>query len=323
VKVEAACEQLRHAFERDRLAQAYMLVGNPNHAGRDVAERTIQLLHCEEKDRPCGRCSLCKRVSEHTHPDVLWVEPQKKSRAISVEQVRGIQQRIQQTTFAGAWKACVLSGADRLTSQASNAFLKTLEEPAGRCLLLLLTDSPQSMLATILSRCQPIVLQDGGEAPDAWDRELLEILGAASPGDGDGLGPCTAGFAKAELLGALMKRMKDEAMQEVMEAVAAEATDEDTDTINARAGARYREMRSRLVRSLLLWYRDLLLLKHEGDEALVCFQDHLDMLKDRAARLSTRQAMANVRVVEDLYDRLERNLPEVPVLGYGCGRLVG
>lgn len=68
------------------------------------------------------------------------------------------------TAFAGGWKVVVLAGADRLTNEAANAFLKMLEEPPPKTLILLLTDAPQALLPTIRSRCQRIDLDE----PPSW-----------------------------------------------------------------------------------------------------------------------------------------------------------
>ena len=81
------------------------------------------------------------------------IEPEKKSRVIAVDAVRALNHRIQTSSFAGGWKVAVIKYADRLNDQAANAFLKTLEEPPARTLLLLLTDAPQSLLPTVVSRC--------------------------------------------------------------------------------------------------------------------------------------------------------------------------
>ena len=153
---DSAFALLRNSFEGGRLAQAYVVAAPPRGSGSELALRLLQLIYCESADRPCGECRQCVEVAGYSHPDVLWVEPQKKSRVIAVDQIRAVEQRIYHTSFLGGWKACVLLGADRLSPGAANAFLKTLEEPPGRSIFLLLTDGPQFLLPTILSRCQRI-----------------------------------------------------------------------------------------------------------------------------------------------------------------------
>jgi len=319
MKSDVAINHLNDAYASGRLASAYVLVGNPREAGGAVAEATLQLLFCRESEKPCTRCTACRQVSTRTHPDVLWVEPQKKSRIIGIDQIRGVQQRVNHTAFMGSWKTCVLVGADRLGLEAANAFLKTLEEPAGDCLFLLLTDSPQFLLPTITSRCQTIKLQDVVHF-DEWDAQLIEIL-SAEDSMGETLGRATAAFARADRLATLFKTIKEAAQEEINESASSEALEEESDTLNARGSSRYREKRSHLMRTMLLWYRDLLCMICGGDMRQMHFKDHADVISERAKALSYRQALQMVNDVEDMYRQMERNLPEGTVLGYGFGKL--
>ena len=319
MNADVAINHLNEAFASGRLASAYVLVGNPRETGGAVAESILQLLFCRESAKSCAQCTACRKVSTRTHPDVLWVEPQKKSRVIAIEQIRGVQQRMNHTAFMGAWKACVLVGADRLGREAANAFLKTLEEPSGDCLFLLLTDSPQFLLPTITSRCQTIKLQDV-VLFDEWDAQLVEIL-SDKASMGDALGRATATFARADRLASLFKAMKEAAQEEINESASSEALEEEPDTLNARGSSRYREMRSHLMRTMLLWYRDLLCMTCGGGMRQMHFQDNADVICERAKTLSYRQALQMVNDVEDMYRQMERNLPEGTVLGYGFREL--
>ena len=157
MKVDEALACLDGARQAGRLAQGYVVEGPLRGEGMELAVRLLSLLFCEMSETagaPCGSCRGCRQVTEHTHPDILWLEPQKKSRQISVEQIRDLQSRMYQTSYGGGWKAGVIVGADRLNIPAGNAFLKVLEEPPGQCLFLLLSEAPQFLLPTILSRCQ-------------------------------------------------------------------------------------------------------------------------------------------------------------------------
>ena len=143
MKADAAYNFLKVGFEADRLAQGYIVVGAIRGEAGELVQQVLQLLFCESAEKGCGSCRGCSRASDHTHPDLQWVEPQKKSRAISVEQVRNLEQGVYLTSFEGGWKACVMCGADRMSDQAANAFLKTLDEPPEKTVFFLLTDAPQ------------------------------------------------------------------------------------------------------------------------------------------------------------------------------------
>lgn len=312
MKLDQALELFRHAVEADRVAQGYVIEGPLRGAAREFAEGALQRLFCTGSRKPCGACRGCRGAREHTHPDLAWIEPQKKSRRISVEQVREFQKAIFQTSFLGGWKACVVFAADRLGGEASNAFLKVLEEPPGKAVFFLLTDSPQALLLTIRSRCQHIALTETAEElPDVWQKPLIEALAAAG-------GPLAVGaLAAAERLVALLGEVKKAAAREVAALVQGEALEADDETLDARVNARYREVRSLLMKSMLLWYRDILLLACGADDALVHHRSALEFLKKKAAAMTRRQAQRNVAVVDAMYRQIERNVPERAVLAGG------
>jgi DNA polymerase III subunit delta' len=318
---DEAFEHIRHAFEANRLAQGYVIAGPPRGEGAALAERILQLLCCEGSPRPCGQCRPCRQTAAHASADGLWIEPQKRSRIISVDQVRDLQRQVYQTSYSAGWKACVLIGADRFSGEAANAFLKVLEEPPGKCLFLLLSDSPQALLPTVISRCQRLTLTGGESVVEPeWRQDLLDALIQASAGSRY---PSLVALAAAERLESLMKKMKDRAEDEE-KALLPEGLDaeEKEDLLGARVSARYREMRSRLMRSLLLWYRDVLLVVCGADEALLHHREHIGALREQGGRLTYRQARRNVEIVSDMYRQLEMNLKEGPVLGFGFARML-
>ena len=154
--------------------------------------------------------------------------------------------------------------------------------------------------------------------PEPWRARLLENLTRATP---PGALPA---MGLAAQLAELLSDMKDAAEIEVKAETKAEADmlDEDTDVTKGRISARYREMRADLLRALLNWYRDLLLLRAGGAPEYAHYQDRLPLLRERAAHLTLAQAMANVDGVEELNRQFERSLPEEAMLAYWMDRLV-
>lgn len=318
MKLQEEIEHFRRRLKTGRPAQAYTVVGALRGDGTLFAETALGMLLCAEADGPCGSCRACRQVTERTHPDVLWVEPQKKSRLISIEQVRDLQKRIYHTSFAGGWKGCAIVGADRLGDAAANAFLKTLEEPPGRSVFFLLTDSPQFLLPTIRSRCQQVLLT-GDEAvlPDPWRERVLQFLAGSPVGDG---GPVCA-FARAEGLLRLLRDIRSEVENEQKSESEEETVAGAAETVDARVVSRYREVRSGVMRALLGWYRDILLLVCGLDDTLLLNVECADALRACAHGRKRRRALRDVEVVRDMNRKLERNIPEDTVLGWGFSRL--
>jgi DNA polymerase-3 subunit delta' len=169
---ERAIGFLRRAWEHGRLAHAYLFAG-PAGVGKLATARALAMgLHCEVQPfDACGTCVACRTIAAGTHPDVRLVGgPEKDRRDISIEQVRELQRELGFRAMSSHPKIGVVNDADLLTVQAQNALLKTLEEPGGESLLILIVSNATSLVPTILSRCQRI-----GFDPLA-DDALTEVL---------------------------------------------------------------------------------------------------------------------------------------------------
>jgi DNA polymerase III subunit delta' len=302
-----ALDGFRRGLGEGRVAHAYVLVGPVRGAAMALAESMLGLLFCAGPEpKPCGRCPGCRHVRTHAHADVLWMEPESKSRAITIDRIREqLLPRIGSTSFEGGWKAAVILNAERMNEAAANCFLKTLEEPPPRTLLLLLSDAPQFLLPTILSRCQKILLGGAGE-PDAageeWRERVLDVLAGA------GGGSLAARMAAARQ----MKGLLDEAKKAAAEAIEAEGGELEEEVLDARTNARLNEMRRRLLETVLAWQRDLLVLALHAGEEQIFFPKRLASLRREAARLDYAAALSRVRRAEDMVRQFDRNMsPDV------------
>ncbi|MBN2301912.1 MAG: hypothetical protein JXN60_05290 [Lentisphaerae bacterium] len=317
---ETAFEYLKRGFDTDRLAQAYVVEGNTRGNALDLVAKMTQLIFCETTGtvRPCLECRGCRNALTCTHPDIHWVEPQKKSRKISIDQVRNLQRKVYQTAYSSDWKVCVIAGADCMTAEAANAFLKTLEEPPGKSLFLLLTDRPQALLPTIVSRCQRVCIRDDNIVlRQDWYDELMDILA----NDNKTMSPMIRAIVRGERLTGLLKKIKNAAYDEEVAVASDGETEEDDDTIEARTGARYREWRSQVVLAMLLWYRDILILTCGSSKIEVHYSRHIDIIKNLADTMTYRQALNNIRTIEAMNRQMDQNIPEGAVMNLGFCRL--
>lgn len=314
---DEAFKLLKKGFLSNQMAHAYAIIGPPRGEGGLLADSLLQLVFCGSEDnRPCGECAACRQAQRHVHADLWWVEPQKKSRIISIEQVRQLQKFMFHTSLAGGWKACVLVHADRLGGDAANAFLKALEEPPPKSLYLLLTDSPQSFLATVMSRCQKVMISgERAQLPEPWREQVFEVLAGSSEGS------AVRSLARAELMERICREMKKEAEKQEKELAGADEREEDDETVDGRINARYRGFRTCMMTQVLDWYRDVLLLSAGGDESLLMNQSRAAAIGKVAGATPLRQAIRHVKTAEDMYRQLEENLPERMVMGFGFSRL--
>jgi len=170
---ERAISQLRRSWAAGRLAQAYRFVGPDGVGKRTAALALAQAVNClsptaGEAPDACGSCPACQKIAAGNHPDVTLVAPAEKT-VIDIDQIRRIADRAGRRAYEGAAKVWILDPADRMQEPAANAFLKTLEEPPGASLFILVTAAPGSLLPTIRSRCQEVRF-------DLLEPEVLEEI---------------------------------------------------------------------------------------------------------------------------------------------------
>jgi DNA polymerase III subunit delta' len=186
-------ELLQRSLERGRLAHAYLFTGDQLDALEGLARTLAKTLNCLQPVKRngvaadcCDRCLNCRKVEDGNHADVFWVRPESKTRLIKIGQIvrrddspaRVLLDAVNLKPTESQHKIGVIVAADRMNEAAANAFLKTLEEPPPRSLLVLLTTEPQRLLETILSRC--LRLNFTGEGPRQWAPAQMEWLAAFS-----------------------------------------------------------------------------------------------------------------------------------------------
>jgi DNA polymerase-3 subunit delta' len=148
------CEQLEH----DKLPHALFLTGPEGIGKRQFASAFARLLLCDAPQQrvPCGACRGCLLNAAGTHPDFVSVMPEDGSKVIKIQQIRELTDFVANTAQQGGRKLVLIAPAEAMNANAANALLKSLEEPAGRTVLLLVSHSPSYVMPTIRSRCQQI-----------------------------------------------------------------------------------------------------------------------------------------------------------------------
>ena len=305
---------VRDAVRRARaghLAHAYLVIGSPEEEGLAFVQALLQGIYCTSgDDTACGTCRPCRLVAARKHADVVWIEPESRSRQILIDQIRPLTQFLARSSFEGGWKTGVVLAAERLNDNAANAFLKTLEEPSDRSLLLLVTESPETLLPTIISRCQRLKASPApGTAPPAWHSEALSLLARY---------PLHDRFAQMlwnqQLLELLTRAYE---FNETLEEAVEEETPADEKRRQARrAGAQRRTQRA-LLEVVQNWWHDVLLLVAGAGEQSLYYPAERESLQRQAGELTAEQALERVRAVDQWARRIERALPLTEVLDAG------
>jgi DNA polymerase-3 subunit delta' len=177
-----------------KLPHALLLSGPAGIGKNQFATQWAQTVLCEtgvSQGQACGQCRSCLLYAADSHPDLRRVRPLEPGKVIGVDQVREVSQYLSQTSQYGGHKAVIVTPAEQMNINAANSLLKTLEEPSEGSLILLVTDKPGRLPATILSRCQRIDLTvPGTEEATQWlagqvapelDVDLILALAEGAP----------------------------------------------------------------------------------------------------------------------------------------------
>ncbi|MGI2329708.1 DNA polymerase III subunit delta' [Planococcus sp. YIM B11945] len=152
-------KRLQGAFEKDRLAHAFLFEGPEGSGKKEITHFFAKLLLCETpiQNVPCETCHSCKTYNSGNHPSIVFIEPDGQN--IKIDQIRDLILTMNKTGLASGRKIYVIEHADRMNNSSANALLKFLEEPEVNVTAILLTDRLNAIMSTIRSRCQLVSFQ--------------------------------------------------------------------------------------------------------------------------------------------------------------------
>lgn len=335
---------LQRSLERGRLAHAYLFIGHDLGELEAIAQTLAKTLNCLQPLRGqggiaidcCDECVNCRKISNGNHADVHWVRPESKSRTVSVAQMRELMQEINLKPSEAEYKIATIVAADRLNVQGANAFLKTLEEPPPKSVLILVTTEPQRLLETIISRCLRLNFSGDGPRPlAAAEMEWLAGFSEMAAGEQKSL------LGRYRLMDVLLQKLNamrtaiDENLTarsplQRYEDVDKDLRDKWEDELAAAIEAEYRRQRTDLLAIVQRWLRDVWLIAISGSAQPTPTKDNAkDLLnfpelagtQRVAARISAGDAVENLQIIEATQRLLHTNVQEALALEVGLLKL--
>ncbi|MFN9025596.1 MAG: hypothetical protein ACK5VX_05340, partial [Akkermansiaceae bacterium] len=317
-----------------RLAHAFLITGALGSGKEQLASRLITLVNGSSDN---GGVDL---FGEPTEEKILpldeqengWIRilrPRSKSRQISIDDIRDLEHTLQLAAPSGQTKVGVIVDADRMNEKAENAFLKTLEEPPDRTLLMLLTTKSQRLLPTILSRCVQVNLLGGRSLDLDGGEELVAALNqVAKKGFGNPIAALHLKAVFSEFLAAKKSEVEVAAKAAAKEESAAykDATDGTwlkarEDFHDAAAQADYLEARGRYLDVILAWLGDIIRIKNNAGG--LDFPESASLLKTIADSESVLKITQRLESLESLRQTLETNASEPLALEVGFLKTFG
>ena len=300
-------EHLTTAILTDKVSHAYIISGERSMGKEFIAKIFAMAIQCEEPDalNPCNECHSCKQALTNNHPDIISVAHEKPG-VISVDDIRRqINSDIGIKPYKSDKKIYLISEAEKMTPQAQNALLKTLEEPPAYAVIMLLTANAESLLSTILSRA---VVLNMKPVPDAKVKKyLMEIMEIPDYKADVCVAFARGNIGKAKLLAASeeFENVKDQAIKllkniggmEIHEIIAA------IKKINE-----YKFEVGDYLDILSIWYRDVLLFKATRDLSHLIFKEEYHYIK-RIADTCTYEGIEEViEALDKAKARLQANV---------------
>jgi len=311
---EKAVTALKKAFAREKIPHAYLFVGIPGTGKTTTAFALLQTLNCLEAvdGDGCGHCFSCRLIISGNFPDIHIIKPD--GNTIKIHQIRELNRQYGFKPLKGPYRMSIIQEAEKMTEEAANAFLKTLEEPPDNNVLILNVTDPRDMLPTIVSRCQKVAF-----------RPLRAPLIAQCLQDNQNVDVDTstliAKIAEGSL-GRAVRLLESEFLEKRQEYLyqllhLPELNDDETINLAMDYSSRWKRKTADRTETEVggvfdfisiwkSWYRDLLLIKINGSEELLINIDFAHKLKNFSKNFTVELLCESFMILDQAHRDLNR-----------------
>ena len=303
---EMVKDHVKKAIANHKISHAYILTGEAGMGRKSIANAFAMTLLCEKGgSEPCMSCHSCKQVMSGNHPDLIYVTHEKPG-SIGVDDVREqINDTIMIRPYSSYYKIYIVDEAEKMTVQAQNALLKTIEEPPSYAVIILITTNQEAFLPTILSRCVQMKLKP---LKDFTIKSYLTQNLHIAEKDAD----ICAAFARGNLGKAIHLASSDE-FRELFQKVMVLVKNVGTMDISMLLDC-IREMKEQnfdigeVLDLMQLWYRDVLMFKVTKDMNLLIFKDEYKMINETGEKVDYAGLEAILAAIDTARTRLNANV---------------
>lgn len=294
---------LQTAIKQNNISHAYILCGETGSGKRTVSDAISQTIQCENRIDgidACENCKSCIQAKSHNHPDIKYITHEKTS--ISVDDIREqLNNDISIKPYSSKYKIYIIPDAGKMTEQAQNALLKTIEEPPVYVVIIMITDNISSLLPTIQSRCITLNLKP------LSNNEIASYLTSHLKLEPE-RAQIAAGFCQGNM-GKAIRFASSQDFQEMKEQVLTLLKSIDkmnvADIINViKDFSKNKNNVNDYLDLMLLWYRDVLMFKVTKDTNLLLYHDEY---KDISKQASTR-GYADIEKIINAIDKAKIRL---------------
>lgn len=297
-------DNLSMALQQQEVSHAYLIEGAVGLGRSMLAKQLAMAIACTSKgaDKPCYSCSSCLKVISGNHPEIKWIQDEN---SIKIESIREIQKEIQLKPYEGQRKVFILHECEKMTLQAQNAFLKTLEEPPPYATIIMITVNSGSLLPTIVSRCQLLKLQPvenikiqeylvGEKGVNLQEAKVIAAYSMGNVGKALKMLEDAEFKQKREDLENITKELLKGKLVDILE-LASFFTKEKSDV-------------NEILDLLMSWYRDLLIYKETQHLDFIRNYDKIEEIVLQAKSLETYKLQKVILIIEDAKNKLRSNV---------------
>ena len=297
---------LQNAITMNKVSHSYIFAGERGAGKKLLASLFAMTLQCkEQKKEPCLNCVSCKRAMTKNHPDIIYIHHEKPN-SISVDEIRDqIVNDVDIKPYEGPYKVYLIHDAEKMTVQAQNALLKTIEEPPAYAVIILLTNNTEALLPTIRSRCVTLYLKalsddlvkeyltDKLHLPD-YQAEINASFAQGHIGKAREVATSEEFAEITERAVQILKYSRDMDLTELVEIIKKIAGD--------------KEKVFEYLDLFKLWFKDVLLFKATREVDNLVFKNEINYIEEQATRSSYEGLEKIIDAIDKAKVRLNANV---------------